>query len=37
MKTLEVLDKVLKGKRLKPSTQRHYREVLGSLSRYSQE
>jgi len=29
MKTLEVLEKVLKGKRLKPNTQRHYREALG--------
>ena len=37
MKTLEVLEKVLKGKRLKPATQRHYREALGSLSRSSQE
>ena len=37
MKTLEVLDKVLKGKRLKPVTQRHYREALGSLSRYEAE
>lgn len=37
MKTLEVLEKVLKGKRLRPDTQRHYVEALGSLSRYSQE
>jgi integrase len=37
MKTLEVLERVLKGKRLKPNTQRHYREALGSLSRYSED
>ena len=37
IKTLEVLEKVLKGKRLKPNTQRHYREVLGSLGRYSED
>ena len=37
MKTLEVLGKVLKGKRVKLTTQRHYREALGSLSRYSEE
>ena len=37
MKTLEVLEKVLKGKRLKPNTQRHYREALGSLARYSED
>ena len=37
MKTLEVLDKVLKGKRLKPVTQRHYREALGSLAEYEAE
>ena len=36
MKTLEVLEKVLKGKRLKPNTQRHYREALGSLAGYSE-
>jgi len=35
MKTSEVMRKVLKGKRIKPNTQRHYREALGSLSRYS--
>jgi len=35
MKTLEILKKVLKGKRLKPNTQRHYRDALGSLARYS--
>ena len=37
MKTLEVLDKVLKGKRLKASTQRHYREAVGSLAKYSED
>lgn len=37
MKTLEVLDKVLKGKRVKPNTQRHYRESLGSLAKYEAE
>jgi len=37
MKTLEVLEKVLKGKRVKPNTQRHYREALGSLAQYSEE
>jgi len=35
METIEVLDKVLKGKRLRPDSQRHYREALGSLARYS--
>lgn len=37
MKTLEVLDKVLKGKRVKQTTKRHYREALGSLAKYSEE
>jgi len=37
MKTLEVLEKVLRGKRLKPNTQRHYRDALGSLSRYTED
>jgi len=37
MKTLEALEKVLKGKRLKPNTQRHYRDALGSLARYSED
>jgi hypothetical protein len=37
METLEVLDKVLRGKRLSVGTQRLYRDVLGSLSYYSQE
>jgi integrase len=36
-KTLEVLERVLKGKRLKPNSQRHYREALGSLARYSED
>jgi integrase len=37
MKTLEVLEIVLKGKRLKANTQRHYREALGSLGQYSED
>ena len=37
IKTLEVLERVLKGKRVKPNTQRHYREALGSLARYSED
>lgn len=37
MKTLEVLEKVLRGKRIKPGTQRHYREALGSLARFEEE
>ncbi|MGB5924884.1 MAG: tyrosine-type recombinase/integrase [Dehalococcoidia bacterium] len=37
MKTLEVMEKVLKGKRLKANTQRHYREALGSLAQYSED
>lgn len=37
MMTLEVLEKVLKGKRVKPNTQRHYKEALTSLSKYSEE
>jgi len=37
MKTLEVLDKVLKGKRISPNTQRHYRNALKSLALYSEE
>ena len=36
MDTLEVLEKVLKGKRLRPATQRHYIDALGSLARYSE-
>ncbi len=37
MKTMEVMEKVLKGKRIKPATQRHYREALGSLAEYSED
>jgi integrase len=37
MKTVQVLDKVLKGKRVRGATQRHYREVLSSLAEYSEE
>jgi len=37
MKTLEVLEKVLRGKRVKATTQRHYSEALGSLARYEAE
>jgi integrase/recombinase XerD len=37
MKTLEVLEKVLEGKRLKPITQINYRKVLKSLSEYSED
>lgn len=37
MKTIEVLEKVLRGKRVKVATERHYREALSSLSRYSEE
>lgn len=37
IKTLEVLEIVLRGKRLKPNTQRHYRDVLDSLARYSED
>lgn len=37
MKTLEVLEKVLKGKRIKDNTKRHYRDALGSLARYSED
>ena len=37
MKTTEVLEKVLRGKRLKADTIRHYKDALGSLSRYSPE
>ena len=37
MKTIEVLEKVLKGKRIKAATQRHYRDALGSLARYSED
>jgi integrase len=37
MKTLEVLEKVLKGKRIKETTKRHYRDALGSLAKYSED
>jgi len=37
MKTLEVLEKVLKGKRNKETTKRHYRDALGSLAKYCEE
>ena len=37
MRTLEVLGKVLKGKRISENTSRHYRDALGSLARYSDE
>jgi hypothetical protein len=37
MKTLEVLERVLKGMRLKLNTQRHYRDALDSLSRFSED
>jgi len=37
VKTLGVLDKVLRGKRIKAETERHYRDALGSLARYSED
>lgn len=37
MKTTEVLEKVLRGKRVKPETQRHYRDALGSLGKFSED
>lgn len=37
MRTLEVLEKVLKGKRIKDNTKRHYRDALGSLAKYSED
>lgn len=37
MKTLEVLEKVLRGKRIKVDTERHYRDALRSLACYSEE
>jgi len=37
MRTLEVLEKVLKGKRVKDDTKRHYRDALKSLAEYSEE
>ncbi len=35
METLEVLQRVLKGKRVRVDTQRHYRDALNSLAKYS--
>jgi integrase len=37
MKTLEVLEKVLRGKRISAMTKRHYCEVLSSLAKYEAE
>jgi integrase len=37
VKTVEVLEKVLKGKRIKADTVRHYRDALGSLAKYSED
>lgn len=37
MKTIEVLEKVLRGKRVKVETVRHYRDALGSLAKYEDE
>lgn len=37
MKTKEVLEKVLRGKRIKFDTERHYKDALGSLAEYSPE
>lgn len=37
MKTLEVLEQVLRGKRLADSSRRHYKDALSSLSRYSED
>lgn len=37
MKTLDVLDKVLKGKRVSDETRRHYRVALNSLAKYSED
>jgi len=37
MKTLEVLEKVLKGKRLAENSQRNYKLALGSLADYSED
>ena len=37
MKTLEVLEMVLKGKRLRPKTQKNYRMAFGSLAKFSEE
>lgn len=37
MKTIEVLEKVLRGKRVKPNTERHYKDALGSLAECSED
>jgi len=37
MKTMDVLEKVLRGKRVRPATVRHYREVFTSLANYEPE
>ena len=37
VKTLEVLEKVLKGKRVSEATKRHYADALGSLAKCSDE
>ena len=37
MKTLEVLDAVLRGKRLKAESKRHYRDALTSLANFSED
>lgn len=37
MRTLEVLEVVLKGKRLRPKTQKNYRMAFGSLAKFSEE
>jgi len=37
VRTLEVLEKVLRGKRIKADTKRHYRDALGSLAKYSED
>jgi len=37
LKTLEVLEKVSRGKRVRPNTLRHYRESLTSLAKFSED
>jgi len=37
MKTLDVLEKVLKGKRLRPKTQKNYRMAYSSLNKFTEE
>ena len=37
VKTMEVSEKVLKGKRISKETGRHYRDALGSLAKFSDE